>query len=217
MERENTLGSFSAAFALGADAVELDIRRTEDGALVVHHDAAVPGLGPLANLRQAELPAWLPTLAQALEACAGRFVHVEVKNFPQEPGWDPSESTATEGARLIEQRGLVEATAISSFSMASLDAAKRAVPALRTGWLTTAAYDQLRAVADAAARGYEALHPHDLGTTPAVVAAAHDAGMQVVVWTVDAPERMRALAAMGVDAIITNVPDVAVAALSDWR
>lgn len=217
VHRENTLDSFKAALELGADGIELDVRRTRDGALVVHHDPAVPGFEALSNLRRADLPAWLPELDEALDVCAGHVVHVEVKNLPHEPGWDPAETAARETARLLEQRGQLDRTAISSFSLAAIEAAREAVPGVRTGWLTMPAYDQLDAVAEAARRGHGAVHPHDQATTPMVVDAAHEAGLQVVVWTVDDPARMRALAAMGVDAIITNVPDVAVAALSRWR
>src|SRR3989442_171546 len=83
--RENTLEAFTAARSLGADGVELDIHRSADGALVVHHDAAAPGLGVLAEHSLAEIRAVIPsvpTLDEALDTCAGMFVNVEVKNLP---------------------------------------------------------------------------------------------------------------------------------------
>src|SRR4051812_33810066 len=76
-ERENTLGAFRRARAMGADAVELDVRRTVDGVLVVHHD-------PL----PAELTPHVPTLGDALDACTGMWVNVEIKNDPDEPDFD---------------------------------------------------------------------------------------------------------------------------------
>ncbi len=60
-----------------------------------------------------------------------------------------------------------------------------------------------------------AIHPHDVLVDRSFVEQAHAAGLAVNVWTVDDPERIVALAEVGVDAIITNVPDVAVAALAD--
>ena len=57
---ENTLAAFSKARELGADGVELDVRRSADGVLVVHHDPAIDGFGPLAQLTFAELRAAQP-------------------------------------------------------------------------------------------------------------------------------------------------------------
>src|SRR3954451_12355655 len=82
---ENTLEAFEAAGALGADGVELDVHRTADGALVVHHNADARGLGVLAERPAAEIRAArpeIPTLEEALDACAGMLVNIEVKNLP---------------------------------------------------------------------------------------------------------------------------------------
>ena len=61
--------------------------------------------------------------------------------------------------------------------------------------------------------GHGALHPHHAFVNPELTAAAHAAGVEVNTWTVDDPERIVWLADTGVDAVITNVPDVALAAL----
>src|SRR5580658_2392570 len=83
--RENTLEALAGALQLGADGVELDVRRTSDGRLVVVHDAEIPGTGAVHDRRADELPAWVPGLEEALETCAGAIVNVEVKNAPVEP------------------------------------------------------------------------------------------------------------------------------------
>ena len=62
--RENTLAAFARARRLGADGVELDVRLTRDGALAVHHDPVVPGVGAVADLARAELP--------STSRCSGR-------------------------------------------------------------------------------------------------------------------------------------------------
>ncbi len=77
--RENTVEAFVGAAALGADGVELDVHRSADGELVVHHDAEAPGLGVLAehsvdDIRRV-LP-YVPTLAEVLDACAELLVNV---------------------------------------------------------------------------------------------------------------------------------------------
>ncbi len=70
---ENTLEAFVAARALGADGVELDVHRTADGALVVHHDADARGVGVLAERTEAEIRAArpeIPTLDRGARRCA---------------------------------------------------------------------------------------------------------------------------------------------------
>ena len=89
---ENTLEAFSVARAQGADGVELDVHRTTDDGLVVHHDADAAGFGLLADhsLRavRAALPS-VPTLAEVLEECRGLLVNVEIKNAPGDADHDP--------------------------------------------------------------------------------------------------------------------------------
>lgn len=212
--RENTLEAFLEAVRLGADGIELDVRRAVDGALVVHHDAVLPGGAALLNIARDELPIWVPTLPDVLDALDDSVVvDVEIKNMPNEADWDPTESLAAAAARLIAERGRQASTVVTSFNLNAVDAARAAAPSLRTGWLTLAGYDQLAALDTVVERGHQALLPRHEAVTADLVVAAHKRGVEVMVWTVDEPDQIRALAAMGVDAVITNVPDVAVAAL----
>jgi glycerophosphoryl diester phosphodiesterase len=212
--RENTVEAFAAAVRLGADGVEFDVRRTGDGALVVHHDAVLPGLGPLSNLSVGQLPDWLPMFGAAIASCGGLSLHVEIKNTPNEPGWDATESVAAEVAAVLAERGARERALVSSFSLASVDAVRAADPNVSTAWLTLPGYDQRQALATVADRGHVALNPRHEAITPDLVTAAHDLGLQLVAWTVDDPERMRELASWGVDAIITNDVELALRTLS---
>jgi glycerophosphoryl diester phosphodiesterase len=84
-------------------------------------------------------------------------------------------------------------------------------PALPTAYLLIDPIpDDLRLAAD---RGHAAVHPwHELVTSE-TVALARDLGLSVNVWTVDEPDQIRRLAELGVDGVVTNVPDVAVSAL----
>ncbi len=199
---ENTLAAFRAAAALGADGVELDVRRAADGTLVVHHDPL--GDGPLA--------ADVPTLDEALDVVTG-IVDVEVKALPTEPDYDPGHPVATAVARVVGARSMYDRVIVSSFDAVALDRVRAADARVRTGWLTLAGFPVDEVVALARGRGYDAVHPerralldHD---ARALVALAHDAGIAVNTWTVDDPGEVRALAAAGVDGIITNVPDLA--------
>ncbi len=88
-EVENSLAAFRAAGALGADAVELDVHATADGALFVHHDETVGALHHIPHLaaqrvRELRLPNGepIPTLAEALVAAGPKLqVFVEVKSL----------------------------------------------------------------------------------------------------------------------------------------
>ncbi len=221
--RPNTLAALRAAAAV-ADGVEFDVRRTADGALVIVHDPVVEGL-VIAEHGRRDLPGWVPTLEEALEACAGmRYVDVEVKNAPHEPGFDPGPGLARQVAATVAHSsqaghaghpgrtaGGGAGATITCFHLGTVDAA-RAAGAPRTGWLTLPGYDQLGAVAEAATRGHTAIAPPDAATDAALVAAAHDRGLEVIVWTVNDPARAAELARWGVDACVTDRPGPVAAA-----
>ncbi|MDQ6615710.1 MAG: glycerophosphodiester phosphodiesterase [Actinomycetota bacterium] len=212
--RENTVEAFCEARRLGADGVELDVRASADGALVVHHDPDVAGVGVIASLRAADLPPHVPLLDGAIDACGDLVINIELKDLPGEPGYDPAYPLARQVAQLVADRALVGRVIVSSFDLVALDAAMDAEPALTTGWLTPRWFNQADALETLLERGYRALHPHYEAVTEALVAAAHDAGIRVTAWTADDPVSIRQLAEAGVDAIITNVPDLARATLS---
>jgi glycerophosphoryl diester phosphodiesterase len=213
---ENTLQAFVAASALGADGVELDVHRTSDGGLVVHHDATARGLGVLAERTEAEIRAALPeipTLDEALEACTGMLVNVEVKNLPGDDDYDPAEGVAAGVVELLTRRRGRDDVLISSFNLESVDRVRELDASLATGFLTLVGMDPVDAVEVAHAHGHGAVHPDVRAlvgdAAAATVARAHELGMTVNVWTVNDEGEMRRLAAAGVDAVITDVPDVA--------
>src|SRR5215203_4377279 len=79
---ENTVAAMQEAVDRGADGVELDVHRSADGVLVVHHDAETPA-GRLADLTTAALRDVVPDapmLSEVLDVCRGRLVNVEVKD-----------------------------------------------------------------------------------------------------------------------------------------
>jgi len=207
---ENTIDAFRHAAALGADAVELDVRRTADGALVVIHDPLVDGT-PVIGMTRAEVAdvaPWVPDLTDALASCSGLWVDAEVKNDPTEPDWDPDASVAAAVVDLVARRDDVM---ISSFDPASVQVAVDA--GLRTGLLVDEGVDPLAAMAPV--DGIAFLFPPltSMGAAGEIVKAASVAGVEVGVWWTDDPSRMRRLAAAGVGAIFTKRPDVARAAL----
>jgi len=207
--RENTLDAFLRARQLGADGVELDVRMTSDGALAVHHDSVIAGVGPIIGLRVAELPDFVPLLAAALDACHGLSVNVEIKNLPGEPGFDATDQVTNEVADLVMQTGRASSVVISSFWPPTLEAVRDAHPDLATGLLLAPWFDPAESVAAATSRGCTAIHPHLDLVDGDLVARAHDAGLGVAVWSVNDRSDLVAVEAAGADTVITD--DVALA------
>lgn len=201
---ENTLDAFVEARRLGADGVELDVRLTIDGGLAVHHDAEIPGLGAIAELGVAELPVHVPLLPDVLAACEGMVVNVEIKNAPLDPGWDSGEAVAALTAAAIEEAGWTDRVIVSSFQPATLLAVQAVDGRLALGALWGFATDPGSALAEAVAAGFRAVHPFVTSVTPELVDAAHSAGLAVNVWTVNAPDDLRAMVELGVDTVITD-------------
>jgi glycerophosphoryl diester phosphodiesterase len=201
---ENTLEAFTEAGRRGADGVELDVRLTADGALAVHHDAEIPGAGPVSALRVADLPAHVPLLGDVLGVCEGMVVNVEIKNAPQDPGFDPSEAVAGLTAAAIEEAGWTGRVLVSSFQVATLRAVQAADGRLALGALWGFGDDPGAALREAAETGIGAVHPFVSVVTPELVAGAHALGLAVNVWTVNSPHDLEAMVALRVDAVITD-------------
>lgn len=208
---ENTVEAFAEAGRRGADGVELDVRRTADGALAVHHDAEIRGLGPVCELTVRQLPAHVPLLEAALAACEGMAVNVEIKNWPGDPGYEADHAVARDVATALAELGWDDRALVSCFDRATAEAVLAAEPGLAVGWLLQVGADPLAAVEAVAGLGFEAVHPFVTGVGPELVAAAHAAGLAVNTWTVNAPDDLRRMAELGVDAVITDRLDEALA------
>jgi glycerophosphoryl diester phosphodiesterase len=206
-EVENSLAAFRAAGTMGADAVELDVHGTADGALVVHHDETIDGRHPIAQQSAAAVRAHrlsngepVPTLAEALAAVGRRLgAFVEVK------GLDPRLDDVLLDA--LDQGPNPGGYAVHGFDHRIVRRLGARRPALRRGVLSASyAIRPLAALEDTGASDlWQERHLIDQG----LVDAVHGAGARVIAWTVNEPDDMRRLLALGVDAICTNVPDVA--------
>lgn len=208
-EGDNTLAAFRRAVEMGADGVELDVRRSRDDRLVVHHDAHLPDGRAILDVVASDLPDHVPTLDDALDACAGIFVNIEIKNDPAEPDHDPGDWVAHRVGEVLSRRGGGVRWLISSFRSGTVAVCRTILPGVRTAWLVGSVDDDV--IARTAAAGHAAIHPFVETLDERSVRAAHGAGLAVNTWTCDDPARMRELIAWGVDGICTNVPDVALA------
>ncbi len=211
-ERENTVTAFRRARAVGADGVELDVRHTADGVLVVHHDPRLTDGRVICETRSADLPDHIPTLTDALDSCEGMWVNLEIKNDESEPDFDPNDSVAEATMTLLARRGDPDRWLMSSFRIETVDRCRELLPQVRTAWLTAIAPDDVTTLL--VARGHAALHPWVHLLARDVVDRCHEAGLVVNTWTCDDPVRMAELINWGIDGICTNVPDIAVAVIA---
>ena len=200
---DNTLAGLLAASTV-ADAVEIDVRRSKDGKLVLSHDPVLGGLSvpdtPWAVLCQLDLgdghhPALLD---EALAALPGVPAQLEVKNNAADPGFEPDHRLALEAAERTRSDDIV-----TCFNPETIAAVRRVFPDVATGWAVTSVISIAEAVKHCLDAGHRALVPDHRGVTGPV-------GDEVAIypWTVDDPQRARELVEFGVTGIITNDPGI---------
>jgi len=200
-EYENSRAAFRAARARGADAVELDVHAAADGVFFVHHDEVVSGThitrASAAQVRALRLPNGesVPTLEDALATIdPGLRVFVEVKSLPVE--YDDRLLATLDGRcavhgfdhRIVKRLGITRPELPRGVLLASYPL--RPLDALKDTGATVLWEDQ--SLIDGA-----------------LVETLHGAGYGIYAWTVNEPDDMRRLLALGVDGLCTNVPDAA--------
>jgi glycerophosphoryl diester phosphodiesterase len=185
--------------------VELDVHATRDGALVVHHDYGIAGLGLIADLSAADVARQrlpngeeLPVLSQALELLEGLDVWVEVKSLP--PSFD--------GALLetLDRGPTPQRYAVHSFDHRIVARLGQVRPKLQRGVLL-ASYllDPLAVLKSAGATTlWEETNLIDQG----LVQLMHKAGCRLIAWTANTEAEITRLAKLGVDGICGNFPDL---------
>jgi glycerophosphoryl diester phosphodiesterase len=201
----NTLPSYAEAIRLGCDLIEMDVQRTADGVLVLLHDAAVEIAGSrrsvasvtLAEVRQ-RVSTGIPTLADALDVLGGRAVPLlDLKGT----GFEAQLGEA------VRQAGVRRAI-VCGKPLASLLATAEANPDIATS-LTLDGRDldglDIAAIATIPTAAVTAQYRR---LNADLIAAFHAQGISVIAWTVDDPDAMREVVALGVDGITTNRPDL---------
>lgn len=200
---ENTLAAFRLAMELGADAVELDVHRTADGVIVVHHDPAITGPSgariPIASMQLAGLETLregserIPTLSDVLALLGGRLTaYCELK------GRDTAEGTL----HCIAAAGAAHRAAVHAFDHRQVAEALLLAPDLPRGVLEASypihALHALRSV-----QGRD-IWRHWEHVDQALVDEAHAAGARVIAWTVNDAPTMERFIRLGVDALCTD-------------
>ena len=205
---ENTPAAFALADRMGADGVELDVRRAADGRLLVAHDPLPDSLADVDALGAA-------TLTDVLDACGDRMlVNVEIKNSKSDPSYDPTMAMVAPIIDELRRRGpqARQRWLISSFSWSTLAACRELAPDIATGCLTSAPVDEAT-IERLAATGHAALHPWEPHVDESLVALCHANSMAINTWTCNDPARLVELAELGVDGVCTDVPDIALSSL----
>ena len=216
VERENTTMAFRRAAEMGSHAVELDVRICKSGELIVHHNAALADSIAIKDLDRGQLPEFIPTLAQALDACAGMWVNIEIKNDESEPDFDPADRVAELVVELLRQRDSSQRWLISSFRRQTVDFVHNMWPQLPTAWLAIQVSDSdAQSLAESLnSSGHSAFNPYVKTLSRHVVEVMHHNGIAVNAWTCDDPVRMGELIDWEIDGICTNTPDVALQVLA---
>lgn len=214
---ENTPAAFAAAFAAGAEWVELDARRSADGVPVVYHDGWCGDAVPVVDRTADELKALgICTLDEVLRALPGGMgVDLEVKNLPGEPDYDPEDAVVAAVAEVVRPLEGDRPLVVSSFNPLTVAELVRALPDVPAGLVHFDSLSVTAAVPIALEQGAAALCSR-IGAPNLDregIAAVHAAGLGLLVWTVNDLVQAAQLAIDGVDAICTDHPGALVAAL----
>jgi glycerophosphoryl diester phosphodiesterase len=235
---ENSMQAFKSARFRHADVVELDVHVSKDGVPFVMHDGTLDRTtdctGPVADHTAAELdkchivilgtndvfkrvPASterVPRLAAVLSYAKSKGVrlNVEINHYPNEPSFDPTDRFVTAELDTIDASKIPKKQIlIQSFLPDNLTPAKQR--GYRTALITFGGA-QGQAIQLAQQGGFDAVEPQwPIQNAAAFVKQAHDAGKQVIPFTLDKPKDVVAARAAHVDGIITDDPPLAVHAL----
>ena len=204
LEYENSRAAFRRALALGADAIELDVHATLDGAFAVHHDPTLPGGGAIAELRARDVTSHrlpngeaVPLLGEVLELIGAAEVWIEVKQMDER--FDAALLDVLRAAPRPER------CALHSFDHRIVARLGRKDPGRRLGALLTAYL--LDPVRELEASGADTLWQERQMIDQELVDRIHASGRRIIAWTVDEPAELSRLAAMGVDGLCGNFPD----------
>jgi glycerophosphoryl diester phosphodiesterase len=211
--RENTLDAFREARSLGVAGVELDVRRTADGALVVHHDPVVESM-VIAQSDARELPGFVPHLDESLAELRGLWVNVEIKNSrdPSEPTYDDSGTLVREVVACV---GASQGSSIliSCFDRATCRQVRVAGEDIEVAWiLSKGALDEFFEIARE--ERFDALNPHYSMVTPENQRRAAEMGLALNAWTVNSAHDLAAMGEAGIASVITDEPALALELLT---
>lgn len=225
---ENTMLAFEKALEAGAHGLELDVQLTQDGIPVVFHDEdlqRVTGVSGLLSqhswqqLQELEVGSFfdppfrgeqIPSLQEVLQLAKDRdiFLNIELKN-----GIYPYPGLVEKVVELVREFKRVDGTIVSSFHHPSLLQIKRLDKEMKIGLLYFARL--FRPQDYASLMGADSLHPYYLGVDSHLVQEVQENNLLLIPYLVNKKEEMKSLLEWGVDAIITDYPDLLWQVLED--
>jgi glycerophosphoryl diester phosphodiesterase len=209
---ENSLEAFHAALSAGASHIETDAHSTRDSVAVLFHDEALDGR-PISDYSFDELPEYVPSLRQALEAFPTARFNIDIKS-------DGAIRAVAHTVTDLAAQGRVLITSFSekrrSQTVSLMPGVASSASAQRFATALIGAKLGLQPLVSWALRGLVAVQipARALGmntVTKRTIAAYHRAGSRVHVWTVNDPTDMRTHISNGVDGIVTDRTDLAYA------
>lgn len=201
---ENTIAGFEEALRQGVDGIEMDIRQTADGRLIVVHDSVV-GDRSVQSTNYADLIALeqgknIPLFEEALEKLGKRtFLDIEFKTSGFEE----------QAVELIKQHSELEKTLVSGFDAKMLQTVHELLPGVQLGYIYNRTQDE-------EARHHapvDVVIPQFRLASRELIAEVHDEGLEVWAWTVNDDAEIARLVRLGVDGLITDYPEKVIAAL----
>ena len=206
-EPENSIRSFRRAIELGANAVELDVRKTKDDEIVVIHDAEVDkttnGTGKVNELTLQEIKQFVTEKDEKIVSLeeAFEFLNKQVKILVElkETGFEETV------LRLIREKGLEENVIIVSFHEEALRKVRALNDDVATGLIYVRHKNPVEAALKLKAEYLLSLYRF---THSANVRKAHEKGLKVIVWTINKKEEVATYKKKGVDGIASDRPDI---------
>ena len=222
---ENTLSAMKKAIEFGADYAECDVSQTKDGEIVLFHDEEMERTTgkegmvwdyTLAELKEMEAGSWfkeefkgepIPTLREVVRLVKGRIkLNIEVKGSAKDL------VSTQKVVDIIHSEGIETECMVTSFEKSVIVKVKEIAPDLLTGFI----FDEEHP-ADIFEGSWEYVCCKRTIVDKAFVQEAHRKGKKIFVWTVNYPAEMKKFIDLGVDGIITDVPDVLREILSSKR
>jgi len=213
---DNTLEAYRLAVEAGADGIEMDVRRTVDGVLVMSHDDRYADFPPIVEMAFSDIRQQIPSIPTFIETLAyvppDVWLNVEIKNFPDEADFDETRDTVSLVIETIAEHDTLDRILLSSFDPVTMQRAAQISPEMLRAQLVRLPTDVDMGVAAALSQGAHAVNPElaHVATDPvAVVSSIHDAGLEAIVWKAVAPEDIAMLFNAGVDGVIVDDPAMA--------
>ncbi len=214
---ENTMVALMKAIEFGADFSELDVQETADGTIVLMHDDSLQRTTNLAapiweksyeDLQALEAGAWfsdefkgepIPTLKSIIGAVRGKMkLNIELKMSGHE------KQLTEKVVAMVEEEDFIKECILTSFDFSAVKKIRQLNNKIKAGFI----FSEIPEDEDVFTANVDLLSVNKKIVTKEFVQQAHANNKEVHVWTVNDPDDMRRLIALGVDNIITNYPNI---------